>query len=177
LVAVASCGNGEAPVREQASSCLVEKLNVFFSKAANGDVLLPTGQCLPHAMTTNPLNQVPCLVLEARTVQSDCECSGGRSPVAPASSALVDIALEDPQAASEGWNCFCTLDQLSGFAADACRQQPEPPSNVAGWCYVDESIGNPELVAKCAETEQHMTRFVGGVPAPGSTVFVVCCDG
>ena len=51
--------------------------------------------------------------------------------------------------------------------------------DVAGYCYVaatlDQSIGNPDLVRGCPESEKRMLRFAGkNVPAQGAHVFIGC---
>ena len=77
----------------------------------------------------------------------------------------------------------CTSSTVPKSPLDACQCMPDAPSfdgqPVAGWCYVDATsapvVGNPEIVAKCPDTEKRLVRFVGeNIPAPGATLFISC---
>ena len=145
------------------------------------------GQCLSRSLVTDAAGQVPCLVVEATAPATACSCdpATGRAPVAAEHQQAIDVAKEDPLYQTEQWSCFCEIEQLAGQPLTACQNDAttdSPQVNgepVNGWCYIDGSvappIGNPELVANCSGTEQHMLRFVGaGAGAPGSVLFIMC---
>ncbi len=153
------------------------------------------GQCLPRKLNVNPnTGQVPCLVLEA-TVTDNCNCdeSIGRRNVAPENQNAVKAAQQDEFAPEpDGWNCFCEIVQFActqdseGKCVEdtnsdqyVCQNVEAVPTDINGWCYVDATppgpVGNPALVADCAEDEKRLVRFVNkGLPQPGATVFVTC---
>jgi hypothetical protein len=144
------------------------------------------GQCLPRTLVPDEIGQVQCLILEARKADGQCVCdeSKARMPVAEEHKAAEDAARADPFAATAGWNCFCEITQLSGDKLVACQQDENPApvlnnEGVDGWCYIDATTspptGNPEIVAKCPDTERRLIRFVGdGEAQPGGTLFITC---
>lgn len=153
------------------------------------------GQCLPRKLTVDPATgQVPCLVLEATVNEAGCNCdeSIGRRPVAEENQNAVKAAQEDDFAPEGGWNCFCEIIQFEcpkdgdgNCVQDTnsdqyiCQNVDAVPAEINGWCYIDATppgpVGNPELVADCAEDEKRLVRFVNkGLPQPGATVFVTC---
>jgi hypothetical protein len=131
--------------------------------------------CLPTALKPNPTtNQVACLVLEARnTGGAPCTCDGAaRQPVDPSQeSAITQAHALQPSTAS---SCFCEVTPVTGAGLTSC-QNDKVTSNADGWCYVDETHGNPALVAGCPATERREIRFVGaGQQAPNSILFISC---
>jgi hypothetical protein len=139
------------------------------------------GQCLPSALTPDANAQVPCVLIEARnTGGTACDCdTPGHAPVQAADLPAEQLALQDPLAATAGWNCFCEITQTSGADLVSCENAPDPFPTANGWCYVDDTgptpIGNPALVSACPASEKREVRFVGaGMPTPGATVFITC---
>jgi hypothetical protein len=94
--------------------------------------------------------------------------------------------------------CLCLLPQESGQANKTnsalgsdlavCQSGDDGQANALdpGYCYVDPDNGagtNPDLVAKCPDTQRRIIRFAGNnptsgtgvaVPLPGSMVFTAC---
>jgi hypothetical protein len=71
---------------------------------------------------------------------------------------------------------LCKLQQLPD-PLGPCLNQPGDVTTTFGYCYVDlaQSIGRPELVESCPDSEKRILRFVGtNVPATGATVFIAC---
>jgi hypothetical protein len=72
--------------------------------------------------------------------------------------------------------CFCEITQTTGAALTSCENDAVA-SNADGWCYVDASHGNAQLVSRCPPSEQHQVRFVGaGKPANGATTYIICAS-
>jgi hypothetical protein len=146
-----------------------------------------SGPCLPRKLTPDAGGQVACLLIEARkTAPGECSCAepavkGRRDPVLPDHQAAVDQAKNDAAAEAAGWNCFCELVPVEGEALKACQNDlgrevtTVDGTPVDGWCYVDASTGNPELVSTCPASEPQKLRFVGeGEPLDNSTLFITC---
>lgn len=160
------------------------------------------GKCLPVQLAPNASGDVPCIVLEARNTGAKCadpttccgQCSKtpARQQVSSEHVPAVEEALQDPSAATAGWDCFCEIPQAGGGSNDsssdlfACQNDVDDPAvnaatktNVSGWCYVDATTepptGNAELVSKCPANDQRLLRFSGDAnPAPGATLFITC---
>jgi hypothetical protein len=154
--------------------------------------------CLPRTLSPDTSGEVQCLILEASTVPtaeaSACnQCqTAGRQPISmsnPNHEPAVQAALQDPDAAMAGWNCFCEIPQTtlpagSNPGLEDCQTNPNSTAN--GWCYVDPSTApanyspaeikeEKDLVTKCPATEQHDIRFVGtGKAQEGATLFITC---
>jgi hypothetical protein len=139
------------------------------------------GQCLAREL--EPVDeQVSCLILEARRTDGACSCdaANSRQPVSDIHMPAVSAALNDENAESEGWDCFCEIPQLTGDALTACRTEADGSPALAsleegGWCYVDAATDNADLVASCPSTERRMIRFIGdGEVQPSATAFITC---
>jgi hypothetical protein len=152
-------------------------------------------QCLPRSLpieenaASPDYGHIPCAIVEALPPSPahacDCDTTRGRRPLALDNPNLRDAVLERLElegvcGGSAGRacadHCLCQLDQLEGEALTACQDGANDPSSF-GYCYVDPSqgIGNPELVAACAETKRRILRFMGdGLPAAGSETFIAC---
>ncbi len=130
--------------------------------------------------------QISCLVAEA--VANDgsgcapCTDIPGR---ANPSSALRELVIETlAQTGRCGAHtvacnslCTCEIQQLSGAALQDCQNAVVAPSDLVGYCYVDEiaGIGNPDIVEKCDPTNKRMLRFVGDqTPRPGASTVITC---
>jgi hypothetical protein len=137
------------------------------------------GRCMPRALEVDPDDgTVLCVVVEAFTSASACDCSRpGRTPAAP--------EIVTPDIAAVG-NCFCEIEQIKDPSAqDLCKTSVDPgTAGGNGWCYVDPAHGkngDPDprqcgLVSKCPDTERRLIKFVNTVsePRPGATAFIMC---
>ncbi|WP_206079613.1 hypothetical protein [Polyangium spumosum] len=143
------------------------------------------GPCLPRTLDRDDEGAVNCLLLEARATGGACSCdpAHARIPVDPKHAAAIDEARA--RSPESNWDCFCQIPQLEGEELSVCQndvsESPVTPAGepVSGFCYVDAStdpaVGNPALVARCAESERRMIRLVGeGEPSQGATLFVTC---
>ena len=143
------------------------------------------GPCLPRTLDRDDKGAVNCLLLEARATGGACSCdpAHARLPVDPAHAAAIDEAKA--RSPESNWDCFCQIPQLEEEQLSVCQNDvSESPVTaagepVSGFCYVDAStdpaVGNPALVARCAESERRMIRLVGeGEPSQGATLFVTC---
>jgi hypothetical protein len=131
--------------------------------------------CLPLQPTIDPTSkQVSCLVLEARDVGSaPCTCTAtARADVGSnQDAAIAQAKVSEPSTESY---CFCEVTPTTGAALTSC-QNDAITSDADGWCYVDDTHGNPMLVANCPASEQREIRFVGaGKQAPSSVLFISC---
>ena len=146
-----------------------------------------TGPCLPRQLAPDAQGQVSCLIVEARkTAPGECSCVepqvlGRQDPILPDHQAAVDQAKYDPIAKAAGWNCFCEIKQVKDEALVACKNDlsREPLTSdgkpADGWCYVDATTGNKELISTCPASEPQKLRFVGaGEPLDQSTLFITC---
>ncbi|MFO0757558.1 MAG: hypothetical protein U0359_13765 [Byssovorax sp.] len=145
------------------------------------------GPCLPRQLHPDGQGQVSCLLIEARkTAPGECSCDAPavkarHDPLLPDHQPAVDQAKNDPAAAGAGWNCFCEIEPVAGDALLACQTDASRNPTTAdgkpvdGWCYVDATTGNPDLIESCSATEPQKLRFVGeGEPLDNSTVFITC---
>ncbi|MDC0742647.1 hypothetical protein [Polyangium mundeleinium] len=143
------------------------------------------GPCLPRTLDRNDDDAVNCLLIEARPTGGACSCDSdhARLPVAPEHAAAIDEAKA--RSPESNWDCFCQIPQLADEELTICQNDvsddPVTPAGkpVSGFCYVDAStdppVGNPALVARCADSERRMIRLVGeGEPSQGATLFVTC---
>jgi hypothetical protein len=115
---------------------------------------------------------------------SGCSCDAGRGR-APISEAGIRRAVEeeltvrsrcggDTDIACASY-CMCEIGQLSGAALEACRTEPVVPEGIDGYCYVEQGVGDPSLLAGCPATQMQRIRFVGeGVPSPVADVYIAC---
>ncbi|WP_437483498.1 hypothetical protein WME75_42925 [Sorangium sp. So ce1014] len=147
------------------------------------------GQCLPRTLTPTD-GKVPCLILEARNSQGQCDCldprTPGRTEVTTKHQPAKDEVLSLDIAKVSEWDCVCEIQQLEGVnegePAYECRTNPNENVEsggqaVHGWCYVDPSIqlGDPTIVADCPSTEQRKIRFTNkGDAQTGATLFITC---
>src|SRR5262249_19720268 len=82
-----------------------------------------------------------------------------------------EVQLQETFTAND---CFCEIVQTTGAALASC-QNDLVSSGADGWCYVDDTHGNPQLVSRCPESEQRQIHFVGaGKPANGAPTFIIC---
>ncbi len=136
--------------------------------------------CLPRPLLADGAGQVACLVVEGRRSEGGaCDCTGNaRRPVPSSQQNAVLVATQN--AAAEGLDCFCMVDQLAGDELEACREQVgdevlvsgEP---VHGWCYLDWRNGVDALLEACPADKPHTIRLVGdGQPMVGAKHFITC---
>jgi hypothetical protein len=161
---------------------------------AFGDIITQrvTRQCLPRPLPVETdaahLGQVPCAVVEAVKPNGQaCSCdeSEGREALTGGDLDLRDAVEQEVRVAAgcDGKSgidcdtlCLCKVKPLAGAQLDACQNGTEDGATY-GYCYIDVAlgIGNPELVADCAATQQRSLRLVGdGLPANGSYTFMAC---
>jgi hypothetical protein len=162
------------------------------------------GACLPRPLgpdfggrvTGAPIGGVMVIIVEATA--EPCDCSRpGRAVVAPDEIAAVreELVPTGVCAGSTGISCSdycgCRILELAGSSSEptsplyACQNQTTvTDASLVGYCYIDlghvdengmpAPIGNPELVADCAPTQQQRIRFIGAdTPLPGANVFLV----
>ncbi len=152
-----------------------------------------SGSCLSPSLSADTDGRVQCVIVEAQRVgdaqTATCNAcaEAGRAKVSSDHASMVDDIGQE--AGPAGFNCFCEIPQLTGTAAGealwTCQNDPsESPvqangAPVDGYCYVDadKNIGDPEIVAKCPDTERRLIRFTGaGAAHPGSTLYIACVD-
>ncbi|MFO0589539.1 MAG: hypothetical protein U0441_18520 [Polyangiaceae bacterium] len=152
------------------------------------------GQCVPLDLTWDQHFEVPCLIIEGRSVGAaeagSCNaCTGaGRVPVNPYSQPLVELMKsENPDA---DLDCFCAVEQIVPDIAATpndlkCQMDPSDAlvdmygKPIDGFCYLDphRGLGDAALTENCPQDAQRLLRFVGaGAPVPGSTTYVACVD-
>lgn len=147
--------------------------------------------CLPTRLYPDGRGQVPCFVVEGKSVgaaeaESCNACAApGRQEVLDLERGLVDrMKAENPSAALD---CFCNIEQYDTQDPDwnhpPCQHdkatapldgQGHP---VNGFCYLsdEQGIGDPEILDSCPREEKRGLRFVGaGVPEADAVVYVVC---
>jgi hypothetical protein len=146
-------------------------------------------RCLPRELAPDTASGlVPCRVVEA-SFEDTCDCAArpGRKPlpVADGDERLADAMLDelrDSASCSEdsasprscARTCLCEIEQLNDAV---CLEDPEPPAERAGYCYVDEAkqIGNPDFVSACPATARRVLRFIGeDTPRLGATTLIAC---
>jgi len=133
------------------------------------------GPCSQRAMQEDDNGQAFCTLFEVAPGDQGC-AAAGRAPLCRPD---VVASVEEYDPGLEG-SAFCALEQLSGEALVACKQDVEEPSGVSGWCYLSAELGaftgNPELVADCPETEKRRVRFIGmgTLPRDGGQLFLFC---
>jgi hypothetical protein len=168
------------------------------------------GSCLPRPLTVNADGTLPCSVVEVVSSDklngSDCNsyCMGmGRDVNGPVSSAMTGAVIDSmrrskicdsPGQTACSTMCMCELAQETGNPQDPnsylyiCQNNNDGTENAIppGYCYVDPENGagqNPDIVAKCPETQRRILRFAGNnpsgsgghpVPLPGAFVFTAC---
>lgn len=140
--------------------------------------------CLPRPLSSEN-GTVSCTMIEAELPSGagcSCDASRGRAPI---SEAGIRRAVEEELTASVRCGgdtnvacasyCMCELAQLSGALLEACRTEPVVPAGSYGYCYVEQGVGDPSLVAGCPATQMQRIRFVGeGVPSPGAVMYIAC---
>jgi len=143
-----------------------------------------TQECLPRPLSGEN-GVVPCTMIEAELpLGTGCSCDASRGR-APLSEAGIRRAVEDELTASGRCGgdtgtacanyCMCELAQLSGALLEACRNEPVVPDGSYGYCYVEQGVGDPSLLAGCPATQMQRIRFVGeGVPSPGAVMYIAC---
>ncbi len=153
------------------------------------------GKCLPRELTVDPATrEVPCLIIEARTVAGSptCDPKEFRRELTGdnLNAKTVALASETAKAQTTPWNQFCEIlpaGATSPESLQACQTDPStnpltktmPPKEVNGWCYVDPaqapSEGSEKIVANCPANEKRLIRFIGkGNPVAGGTLFITC---
>ncbi len=186
---------GEDTTAEGAAAendCPATKTTIDYNTRLILDGATLTAQCLPLDLTPDVSAQVPCLVLEGRSVgaadAAACNACGGaaRRPVTEYQQSLVDqMQQENPSA---DLDCFCAIEQVMPPQAADWKDRPcqydvsDAPVDangqpLDGFCYVSQNsgIGDPELVGPCPEDEKQALRFVGaGSPDPTSIVYILC---
>jgi hypothetical protein len=143
------------------------------------------GTCLPRPFAPESSGQIPCSVVETRFPDGGggCSCSlPGRSNLGSEEIAgaieeeLIALSLCGGATGVECSDyCMCEIEQFSGSELQTCQLVPSDPLTQYGFCYVDESSGDPALLANCPATQRQIIRFMGAdVPAPRSIAFVAC---
>jgi len=172
LAVLASCSSDVVTVgAEPTTSVVVQRL--------------VAGTCLPGALPLDPSRRVACVIVEARRVETGCDCSiPPRRPVDADRADLVAVIRADPLAAAAGWDCFCDVPQATDAELDTCQNDAADPPTLAGnpldtWCYIDATTtpptGNVSFVQACPRGAQHQLRFLGDANAlVGSTMFLAC---
>jgi hypothetical protein len=90
------------------------------------------------------------------------------------------VTVATQNAAAEGLDCFCMVDQLAGDELEACREQVGDEVTVGGdavhgWCYLDRLSGEDALLDACPADKPQTIRLVGdGQPAVGAKHFITC---
>ena len=149
--------------------------------------------CLPRPLAVED-GKLSCIVVEAVTNPEWGQCElKGRKTVEPSLTEIVRAQMKTDKLCdfTNTQPCssyqFCALEQLSddmdpSLPLTQCQNKVgyETESPIPGFCYIDpeQSIGNPELVTKCASTQKRKLRIVGNAtdkraPAPGWT-FIAC---
>ena len=152
------------------------------------------GRCLPRRLSyDDTTHRVPCAIVEAfpEAWSQKSPCPPGRllldlsNPQDQKLDSAVRSKLQeskkcgrDMAASCESYR-LCKIEQLQGDLLTRCQNDVADIEDVAGYCYVaatlDQSIGNPDLVRGCPESEKRMLRFAGkNVPAQGAHVFIGC---
>jgi hypothetical protein len=161
------------------------------------ELLVPS--CLPWSLSVNADGSTPCNVVEVvdntLTAGQDCSTyctSMGRQKANAANTADVTVLLKTIRICSATGQpdcsslCVCQLPEETGGNLATCQNAIDgsEAAILPGFCYVDPSqgAGNPEVVARCPESQRRIIRFAGNnpsgggspVPLPGSLVFVSC---
>lgn len=151
------------------------------------------GRCLPRRLSYDEgTNRVPCAIVEAFSGRYS------ESSLCPAGRTELDSSLEEDRKLdasvrrllAESKKCgggatpceafqLCKIEQLQDENLRRCQNQAGDIGNAVGYCYVaataDQSIGNPDLVSLCPDSQKRMLRFAGkDVPAQGAHVFIGC---
>jgi hypothetical protein len=130
------------------------------------------GQCLPVALPIDSATgQTSCSVIEVFDPSvGSCACDqDGRRP---APDSLLTAEMKSRGA------CRCEIQQLTGAAADRCRNDSVASNAGDGWCYVDpaQGAGACELVSTCTSNDRRRIRFTTprSELRAGSTAFFRC---
>jgi hypothetical protein len=149
------------------------------------DYLAP--RCLFRPIPVDENGQVPCGLVEIDLAPGEacsCDPSRARYDLEPGSAlaAIVRTKLEEfgwcgpntPVSCADFCNCevgqFSFVDWL-----ETCRNSETDPGNLFGFCYIDETNANPELLAECQPGEKRNIRFLGTQRPTGSTAAVLFC--
>lgn len=125
---------------------------------------LVKGECLPAAVPRLPNGSLACAMTAWAPGPCDCTAPG----LGPADPSLVEqsrTVLRESGACDVdggpacGSLCACAVVEATGDALAPCEQRIDPGPGVAGFCYVDDTIGNPALVADCPPEERHLLAF------------------
>lgn len=165
------------------------------------------GECLSTSLVRDDkTGQVPCVVVETRSkIQrgggaQDLDCGlSGRLPVTDEiHDALLDQLEEsgvcyfestpkDKRTGNVACDSYqmCSIRQLevSSVEGQYCLNSPLADSGSpgeAGYCYIDEAQGNPNLLGECTPNAKQRFRFVYPQSAPtpqsATTLYFVCDD-
>ena len=170
-------------------SCLPRPLQVTIN--ADGSVSLPCSvvevvpgsnlkkqDCASYCTAEQrgvPSPQMTAAVLDSMRTSKICDVPGNPPCSTMCLCQLNQESATPPNATSDGTNLYTCQNVDNG-------DQDKLP---AGYCYVDPQNGvgtNPDIVAKCPETERRILRFVGNdpsgggvaVPLPNAIVFTAC---
>jgi hypothetical protein len=134
-------------------------------------------KCLPRRLEVKG-GDVNCLIVEANPA-TGANCSGAARTDVPAGIATKVIERLESTDICEGEACnayhLCQITPLAADQRQSCLMSEDASGD--GWCYIDpeQGLGNPDLVEKCAPTEQRKIRFVGGgLPQKGTVTFFAC---
>jgi hypothetical protein len=190
-----------------AISAIVESLRSSFARSSCLEQPLPVCGCVPTdsddcgAAVCEGLEpgQTDCAVVEAwlpapgavcPPCDGNAELPGRTALSAEATSwAHAELARRGACEGSSGVNCedvcVCGVEQLAGAELTACKESLTTPMDAFGFCYVDparsaapdQASAAKAIVARCAEPERRVVRFVGGLPSRDSVTLIQCPDG
>jgi hypothetical protein len=156
-----------------AMTALVARLKQSFSN-----------RCLPRALPVSN-GRVSCTMMEV-TQQPDacgaCDAATGRLPLTGTGlRSALDEQMQSSGLCGPGTNvpcetlCACQIAQLEGDDLATCQNASTLPTDLYGYCYVDEENGAQELLTACPAENKRFLRFAGDdTPAQGSFVFLTC---
>jgi hypothetical protein len=113
----------------------------------------------------------------------DCEASGRVTLSASARTAAAEEFARYALCSSEPSDslpscddlCFCAVPQAVGEDRVACQNDPNPPSDTQGWCYVspEQGVGAPDLVEECDPLFRRRIRYLN-VASPDESALLSC---
>jgi len=138
--------------------------------------------CLPQSRSPGEDGTISCTLIEARATAEECRCEqDAREMLDVTEQALVPQLKSDPLYATAQWNCYCKIPQVTGPYLAACRDSTDPRPTVEagypvdGWCYIDEGVGEPEIMSNCDPEPRRGIRTVGaGLANAEAALFFAC---
>ncbi len=148
------------------------------------DYLAP--RCLFRPIPIDEAGQVPCALVEIDLDSREaCSCDPSRARFElDRASELAGVLRAKLQ--EFGWcgpdtpiscddHCACEVAQFFGDELETCRSLATDPGNLFGFCYIDETNANPELLSECQPGEKRNIRYLGTERPTGSSVAVLFC--